>query len=494
MRRLRLVLLAVLVALTAVPRPAAAEDVRARFQRLGLFLDVFEKTRSTYVESVSDWRLVEGAIAGMEKAAGVRTPTPAEAHARCDQRRADAYRPMMCLGALFTRLAAAAQDQADDKLVRGAIDGMLGALDVNSSYIDARAFADLSGDRPGPPFGGVGLEVKIEDGDLKVVTAFEDAPGARSGVRAGDVIVAIDGDAVRGLELAKAVEKLRGPLGSEARLEIMRNGARITLAVRREVINLNPVRVRALDDVIWIRVTQLNAATMDALKRAIAPVRAQVADARLKGYILDLRNNSGGLLDQSIALADAFLERGEIATLRARRPEAWQRFDAKPGDLAGGKALVVLINGGTASGCEIVAGALQDHKRATIVGTRSWGNGSIQTIFPLGADKGALRLTTSMFFTPSGRSIQDKGIAPDIEVLQDAPRPQKSTTKSAGEAPTGATGSGAQSYVPPDAKDDKALYFAVDLLRGVRKHPAFVPGPGARAAVPPRSEASPAGR
>jgi carboxyl-terminal processing protease len=240
------------------------------------------------------------------------------------------------------------------------------------------------------------------------------------------------------------------------------------------------------DDVGYIRLTQFNEQTTEGLKKAIADIKAKVSDNKLKGYILDLRNNPGGLLDQAISVSDAFLQKGEIVSTRGRNAEETQRFNARAGDLTGGKPVIVLVNGGSASASEIVAGALQDHKRATVLGTLSFGKGSVQTIIPLGSGNGALRLTTARYYTPSGRSIQAKGITPDIKVLQDVPDELKSKTDTKGEASlrghlkaTGKEETGSQSYVPPDPKDDKALHMADDLLRGTQVNSAFPPNPKA---------------
>jgi carboxyl-terminal processing protease len=238
------------------------------------------------------------------------------------------------------------------------------------------------------------------------------------------------------------------------------------------------------DDVGYIRVTQFNEQTTEGIKKAMADFAAQIPAEKLKGYVLDLRNNPGGLLDQAISVSDAFLERGEIVSTRGRNAEETQRFNARAGDLAKNKPIIVLINGGSASASEIVAGALQDHKRATVIGTRSFGKGSVQTIIPLGSGNGALRLTTARYFTPSGKSIQAKGISPDIEVLQDVPEELKARTDTKGESSLrghlkadGDEQTGSQSYIPPDPKNDKALKTAMDLIRGIQTNAAYPPNP-----------------
>jgi carboxyl-terminal processing protease len=255
------------------------------------------------------------------------------------------------------------------------------------------------------------------------------------------------------------------------------------LTLTRDVIKVLSVRSRSEgDDVGYVRITQFNEQATDGLKKAISDITAQDGD-NLKGFILDLRNNPGGLLDQAIGVSDAFLEKGEIVSTRGRNADETQRYNAKPGDLTKGKPLIVLINGGSASASEIVAGALQDHKRATLIGTRSFGKGSVQTIIPLGSGNGALRLTTARYFTPSGRSIQAKGIEPDIQVLQDVPDSVKGQTDTQGEASLrghlkaaeGQEETGSQAYVPPDSKDDKALRRALDLIRGAQKDATYPP-------------------
>jgi carboxyl-terminal processing protease len=297
---------------------------------------------------------------------------------------------------------------------------------------------------------------------------------------------------VQGLTLNRVVEKLRGPVNTKIKLTIMRKGQDrpIEVTIVRDIIRVKSVRSHNEgDDVGYIRITQFNEQTTDGLKKAIADLTRQLGANKIKGFVIDLRNNPGGLLDQAISVSDTFLDKGEIVSTRGRNAEETQRFNARPSDLTKGKPLIVLINGGTASASEIVAGALQDHKRAALVGTRSFGKGSVQTVIPLGAGNGALRLTTARYFTPSGRSIQAKGIEPDIKVLQDVPADQKAGTNVEGEASLrghlkaeGSEESGSQSYVPPDEKDDRTLKEALDLLRGTITDAAFPPNP--KAAVP----------
>jgi carboxyl-terminal processing protease len=307
---------------------------------------------------------------------------------------------------------------------------------------------------------------------------------------ANDIITHIDDKPVQGLTLDQAVEKMRGPANTKIKLKIVRKGQDkpVEVSITRKIIHVSSVRGRLEgDDIGFIRVTQFSEQTSDTLKKAIADLSAQSGN-KLRGFVVDLRNNPGGLLDQAISVSDAFLEKGEIVSTRGRVASESQRFNAHAGDLTKGKPVIVLINGGSASASEIVAGALQDHKRATVVGTRSFGKGSVQAIIPLGSGNGALRLTTARYFTPSGRSIQAKGISPDIEVLQDVPDELKARTDTQGEASLrghlkaeGEEQTGSQSYIPPDPKDDKALHTALDLMRGVAKNPAYPPSQKAAA-------------
>jgi carboxyl-terminal processing protease len=319
-----------------------------------------------------------------------------------------------------------------------------------------------------------------------VVSPIDDTPAAKAGILAGDVINQVDGAPVKGMTLTQAVEKMRGTPGTEVRLEILRKGKDepINLTLVREIIKVSAVRQEVEgDDVGYIRLTQFTGRVSDDLKQAVQTLQAKIPSDQLKGYVLDLRNNPGGLLDQAVRVAGAFLVSGEIVSIRGRDSDHVQRFNAVPGDLIDGKPLIVLINGGSASASEIVAGALQDQKRATIVGSRTFGKASVQTIIPLGAGNGALRLTTARYYTPSGRSIQAQGIAPDIQVLQDVPKEvadAQTQTRSESSLPghlkaEGEEENGSQSYIPKDQKDDKALQTALALLRGTETNPAFPP-------------------
>ncbi|MFL4998766.1 MAG: S41 family peptidase [Xanthobacteraceae bacterium] len=405
---------------------------------------------------------------------------------------ADTYRQLNLFGDVFERVRSDYVERPDDgKLVESAINGMLQGLDPHSSYMDPKSFKDMQIQTRGE-FGGLGIEVTMEEGLVKVVAPIDDTPAHKAGVMAGDIITHLDDEPVQGLTLNQAVEKMRGPVNTKIRLKIMRKGQDKTTEVTivRDIIRVRSVRSKVEgDEVAYIRLTQFNEQTTEGLKKAIADMTSQIGNDKLKGYVLDLRNNPGGLLDQAISVSDAFLEKGEIVSTRGRNAEETQRFNARAGVLTKGKPIIVLINGGSASASEIVAGALQDHKRATVIGTRSFGKGSVQTIIPLGSGNGALRLTTARYFTPSGTSIQAKGIKPDIEVLQDVPEELKARTDTKGEASLrghlkaeGDEQTGSQSYIPPDPKDDKALKMGVDLLRGATNNAAFPPD--AKRAVP----------
>jgi carboxyl-terminal processing protease len=303
---------------------------------------------------------------------------------------------------------------------------------------------------------------------------------------ANDIITHLNGESIQSLSLDQAIEKMRGPVNTAVKLTITRKGQEkpVEVSITRDVIRVSSVRSHLEgDDVGYVRLTQFTEQTTDGLTKAINDITAKSGD-KLKGFILDLRNNPGGLLDQAVSVSNTFLDRGEIVSIRGREPEDMQRFEAKPdpGDLIKGKPLIILINGGSASASEIVAGALQDHKRGTLIGTRSFGKGSVQTIIPLGPADGALRLTTARYYTPSGRSIQALGITPEIVRLQDVPADLKGETELGGEASlrghlkaTGEEEKGSQSYIPTNPKDDKVLNLALDLMRGTQANPAFPP-------------------
>jgi carboxyl-terminal processing protease len=404
----------------------------------------------------------------------------------------DVYSQLNLFGDVFERVRSDYVEKPDDsQLIEGAINGMISSLDPHSRYMNDSAWHEMQDTTKGE-FGGLGIEVTMEDGLVKVVTPMDDTPASKAGILSGDFISQIDDENVQGLTLEQAVNKMKGPVDTKTKLTILRKGTDnpIYVTLTRQIIEVKPVTYRTNGgDIGYIRISSFSEQTGDELKKAIADISKQLPN--MAGYVLDLRNNPGGLLDQAVSVSSAFLARGEVVSTRGRRPEETQRFTAHGGDLTKGKPLVVLINGGSASASEIVAGALHDHKRATLIGTRSFGKGSVQTIIPLGGDHGALALTTARYFTPSGHSIQAQGILPDIELLQDVPDELKGRAEMKGEASMrghlsaeGAEQTGSQSYVPPQEKDDKALNAAYNLLRGVSVNAGGTASTSPKAAVP----------
>jgi len=395
----------------------------------------------------------------------------------------DTYRQLNLFGDVFERVRADYVEPTDDaKLVESAINGMLTSLDPHSSYMNPKSFRDMQVQTRGE-FGGLGIEVTMENGVVKVVTPIDETPASRAGLRPNDYITHIDGKPILGMTLSDAVDKMRGPVNTAVTLTVVRKGADEPFDVKltRDIITIKSVKYHREGDIAYVRITSFNEQTGELLEEAIQTLKKQIGPAKVKGYVLDLRNNPGGLLEQAIAVSSDFISEGEIVSTRGRHSEDTQRYNARGGDLTGGKPVIVLINGGSASASEIVAGALQDHRRATILGTRSFGKGSVQTIIPLGSD-GALRLTTARYFTPSGHSIQAKGIEPEIQVEQNTDPKLKKRTLVTGEAELpghlaaedGAKEiAGSDSFVPTDKKDDKQLLYALDLLNGVRKDAAF---------------------
>jgi len=418
----------------------------------------------------------------------------------------ETYRELNLFGDVFERVRADyVTDVSDEKLVEAAINGMLSSLDPHSSYMNAKSFRDMQVQTRGE-FGGLGIEVTMDNGIVKVVSPIDDTPAYRAGLQPNDLITHLDHQQVQGMTLPEAVEKMRGPVNSDIVLTIRRKGRDpFDVTLTRAVIKIQSVRSRVENDVGYVRITSFSEQTTTGLEHAVKDIKEKLGE-KLIGIVLDLRNNPGGLLDQAVKVSDAFLDRGEIVSTRARRSEDAQRFNAKPGDLAQNIPLVVLINGGSASASEIVAGALQDHHRAIIMGTRSFGKGSVQTIIPLGPH-GAMRLTTAHYYTPSGRSIQQKGIEPDILVEQakietvaeaqrrreadlrgalknpndkDQPpaqtQPQSQTQPPAQTQPTTVPKPGEQKpgedsealqEVPSQPEQDYQLLRAIDLLRGI---------------------------
>jgi carboxyl-terminal processing protease len=328
---------------------------------------------------------------------------------------ADTYKALNLFGEVFERIKQDYVEPVDDqKLIEAAINGMLTSLDPHSGYLNAKSFRDMQVQTRGE-FGGLGIEVTMENGLVKVVSPIDDTPAAHAGIKPGDLIISLDGEPVLGMTLEDAVEKMRGPVNSSIKLTIRREKQQpFDVALKRAVIKIQSVRSQVYDNVGYIRISSFSEQTDDGVKAAIKKIKDALGK-KLVGIVLDLRNNPGGLLDQAIAVSDDFLDHGEIVSTRGRRAEDVQRFNAHDSDLISGVPMVVLINGGSASASEIVAGALQDHHRAVMVGTRSFGKGSVQTIIPL-ATYGAMRLTTARYYTPSGRSIQARGIDPDIIV------------------------------------------------------------------------------
>nr|WP_232479289.1 S41 family peptidase [Roseomonas rosulenta] len=428
--------------------------------------------------------------------------------------RAETYRLLNLFGDVFERVRAEYVEPVNDRdAIENAIQGMLSGLDPHSSYMNPRMYRDMQVQTRGE-FGGLGIEVTQEGGYIKVISPIDETPAARAGVRPGDLITHLNGNSVQGLSLQEAVEQMRGERGTAIRITIRREGSDrpVELSITRDVIRPQVVRFRMEGgDIGYIRLSSFNEQTETALRRAMQQLRSQ-AGANLKGIVLDLRNNPGGLLDQAVQVSDDFLDQGEIVSTRARRAEDAQRWNARPGDIAQGLPVVVLINAGSASASEIVAGALQDHRRAIVMGVKSFGKGSVQTVMPIPGN-GAMRLTTARYYTPSGRSIQATGIEPDIEVLatrEDAataavarrdreadlrralrndnagqqaqqaapPRPPLSLPAGLVERVERQPAEGAAAFDPTKPETDHQLQQAVQLLRGI----AAAPNPQRRAA------------
>jgi carboxyl-terminal processing protease len=409
---------------------------------------------------------------------------------------ADTYKQLNLFGDVFEIVRSNyAEDVKDDTLVEGAINGMLTSLDPHSNFLNAKNFTDMKVQTRGE-FGGLGIEVSMENGLVKVVSPIDDTPAANAGLKPGDLITHLDGTAVQGLTLPEAVEKMRGPVNSDINLTIRREGRDpFDVKLTRAIIKIRSVRSHLEGkDIGYIRITSFNEQTDINLNNAMKKLK-QDAGKKLAGIVLDLRNNPGGLLDQAVAVSDAFLDRGEIVSTRGRRSDDAQRYNARPGDIASGLPVAVLINGGSASASEIDAGALQDHHRAVLMGTKTFGKGSVQTIIPL-AGHGAMRLTTARYYTPSGRSIQARGIDPDVIVeaakIENVKKPD--SDKQAAAKPDDKSGKSADKTSKADDKsksDDKTksdedaaeeksvdpsligtsedyqLARAVDMLRGI---------------------------
>jgi carboxyl-terminal processing protease len=430
-----------------------------------------------------------GILAGLVLATQVAGPLIAQDNAS----RATVYEQLELFGDIFERIRAQYVEEVDEKaLIEAAINGMLTSLDPHSGYLSANDAADMRVQTRGE-FGGLGIEVTQEEGFVKVVSPIDGTPADLAGVEAGDFITHVNGESVLGLTLDAAVEMMRGPVGSEIIITIVREGQTepFDVSIIRDTIRLTAVRTRTEGDAVVLRVTTFNDQTYPNLEAGLAQA---IEDAggidKVSGVVLDLRNNPGGLLTQAIRVSDAFLDAGEIVSTRGREPQDGERYNATPGDLAQGKPVVVLINGGSASASEIVAGALQDHHRAVVIGTRSFGKGSVQTVVPLRGD-GAMRLTTARYYTPSGRSIQALGISPDIVVEQPPRAPAGTEAEAAPERP-GRTEADLRGSLSNDSlseaerqkveeeraraeaaaalrEEDYQLAYAIDILRGLSK-------------------------
>jgi carboxyl-terminal processing protease len=393
---------------------------------------------------------------------------------------AETYKQLNLFGDVFELVRGGyVDDVTDDTLVEGAINGMLTSLDPHSNYLNSKNFNDMKVQTRGE-FGGLGIEVSMENGLVKVVSPIDDTPAANAGLKPGDLVTHLDGNPVQGLTLPEAVEKMRGPVNSDLTLTIRREGREpFDVKLTRAVIKIRSVRSHLEGKNIgYIRITSFNEQTDVGLNNAMKNLKQQ-AGGKLIGLVLDMRNNPGGLLDQAVAVSDAFLDKGEIVSTRGRRSDDAQRYNARPGDIAQGLPIAILINGGSASASEIVAGALQDHHRAILMGTRTFGKGSVQTIIPL-AGHGAMRLTTARYYTPSGRSIQAKGIDPHIVVeaakieqtpKDDKGKDDKAKTAAADDKAKKPEGTGEQqTTVDPSiigTPNDYQLARAVDMLRGI---------------------------
>lgn len=420
----------------------------------------------------------------------------------------ETYRQLNLFGEVFERIRADyVEEPTDTDLIDAAISGMLTSLDPHSSYMNPKSFNDMRVQTRGE-FGGLGIQVTMENEVIKVISPIDDTPAARAGILSGDLITHLDGEAIRGLNLSDAVDRMRGPVNSPIILTIVREGADAPFDVEvvRDIIHIRPARSAVENGNIgYVRITTFNEQTFDTLKAEVEKLEAEIGVDNIAGFIIDLRNNPGGLLDQAIEVSDAMLDRGAIVSTRGRNADESQRYNARAGDITRGKPIVMLINGGSASASEIVAGALQDHNRATLVGTRSFGKGSVQTIIPLGSN-GAIRLTTARYYTPAGISIQALGIEPDIIVEQELPEemqgrvsPPRGESSLRGHLEVEGVGddengdgegntteprqSGSSAYIPPEKEDDKQLQYAIGLISGdiVSEH------------FPPKSEEDEAG-
>ncbi len=436
-------------------------------------------------------KFVMAAVAGTLVGAIATTQIAGPLLAQEGERKTSVYEQLDLFGDIFERIRAQYVEEVDESdLIEAAINGMLTSLDPHSSYLSPKAADDMRVQTRGE-FGGLGIEVTQEEGFVKVVSPIDDTPADEAGMEAGDFITHVDGESVLGLTLDQAVEMMRGPVGSEIIITVVREGVDepFDVSIIRDTIKLTAVRTRTQGETVVLRVTTFNDQTFPNLEKGLLESVEELGGMdNVNGFVLDLRNNPGGLLTQAIRVSDAFLNAGEIVSTRGRDPQDGDRYNATLGDLADGKPLVVLINGGSASASEIVAGALQDHRRAIVIGTKSFGKGSVQTVMPLRGD-GAMRLTTARYYTPSGRSIQALGVSPDIIVEQprrdptaeveedENARPQRSEADLRGSLNNDSLTEDERRQIEADrakaeaaAKlrvDDYQLAYAIDILKGL---------------------------
>ena len=427
---------------------------------------------------------IGGTIAGLLLTTQVAGPLIADEA----ERKKSTYEQLDLFGDIFERIRSQYVEEVDEsELIEAAINGMLTSLDPHSSYLPPRDFSNMQVQTRGE-FGGLGIEVTQEDGLVRIVSPIDDTPADEAGLQAGDFITHVNGESVLGLTLNEVVEQMRGPVGSEIVITVVREGVEepFDVSIIRDTIKIRAVRARLEGDAVVLRISSFTDQTFPNLKDGLAKMVKEAGGMEnVNGIVLDLRNNPGGLLNQAILVSDAFLDKGEIVSTRGRDPRDSERYNATPGDLAEGKPIVVLINGGSASASEIVSGALQDHRRAVVVGTKSFGKGSVQTIMPLQGD-GAMRLTTARYYTPSGRSIQALGVAPDILVEQRPPveqtpeeerRAQRSEADLRGRLENDSLTEDERKQLEEERRkqeelakrraDDYQLAYAIDLLRGM---------------------------
>lgn len=432
-------------------------------------------------------KLMMAAVGGIAGGVLVSTQIAGPLLAQEAANNSSVYEQLDLFGDIFERIRENYVEEVDEAdLIEAAINGMLVSLDPHSSYISASDFEDMQVQTRGE-FGGLGIEVTQEDGFVRVITPMDDTPAMEAGVEAGDFITHVDGEALLGLTLEEAVDLMRGPVGSDIIITVVREGADepFDITITRDRIQLTAVRSRLEGNTAILRVSTFSDQTYPNLREGLQELIEEVGGLEnMNGVVLDLRNNPGGLLSQAIRVSDAFLEQGEIVSTRGREPQDGERYNATPGDMIEGLPLVVLINGGSASASEIVAGALQDHRRAVVVGTQSFGKGSVQSVMPLAGD-GAMRLTTSLYYTPSGRSIQALGVAPDIIVEQRDPIEVEEDEDRPGRTEAGLRGAIENSSLTEDElnlleeereaaeatatlrNEDYQLAYAIDILTGL---------------------------